>query len=301
MSAPHLDPARKHTAVLLFDAADSNPNGDPDAGNQPRTDPETGHGLVSDVSIKRRIRDTAPAVAETLGLDLERYRLFVQAGTSLNTNLTESAKAVGRTAKKGISKKDRGPEDAAKEAAQLAWLREHFFDIRLFGGVLSTGDYPLGKLTGPVQVEWARSIDPVVTTEHTITRVARTLETDDENTQMGSKWVVPYGLYMTRIHISPHDARRAELTSHDLDVLWKSMLTMFDHTRSASRPNVGTVGLWVFSDRSPLGSQPARTIAAAVEVTKTNPTVARAFEDYIVTVREDLHENITVTPAEKLN
>lgn len=295
MPAAHLDPARKHTAVLLFDATDSNPNGDPDAGNQPRTDPETGQGLVSDVSIKRKIRDTVAAVTEGR-VGSERYAIFITAGTSLNANLRRSAEAVGATAKTKSPKKDPSAAGESKEAEQQAWLREHFFDVRMFGGVLSTGDFPAGKLTGPVQIEWARSVEPVVATEHTITRVARTSENDDPNSQIGAKWLVPYGLYITRVHYSPYDGRRAGVTSDDLDVLWQTLLHAFDHTRSAARPNMSTVGLHIFSHRNPLGDAAPRAISAAIEVQHGAVTAARSAADYTIAVdTAGLPDSMTLT------
>lgn len=280
MTDTHLDPMRKQTALLLFDATDSNPNGDPDGGNAPRTDPETGQGLVSDVSIKRKIRDTVPAAANG-SAETGRFGIFVTAGTALNANLRLAAEAVGRTAK-GKGSKDAG-NNLAKEAEQQAWLREHYFDVRMFGGVLSTGDYPAGKLTGPLQVEWARSIDPVVPTEHTITRVARTSEGEDPNTQIGAKWMVPYGLYSTRLHYAPADGGRAGVTGEDLAVLWRSLTHMFDHTRSASRANMGTCALWVISHSHPLGNGTPRQISRALSVRrKADLAVARNFDDYEV-------------------
>lgn len=288
MTAPHLDPTRKHTAVVLFDVTDSNPNGDPDGGNQPRTDPETGHGLVSDVSFKRKIRDTVPAVTEGRA-DADRYKIFVTAGTALNANLRLAAETVGRTTKKG-------PKDASnglvKEAEQQAWLREHYYDIRMFGGVLSTGDYPAGKLTGPVQVEWARSVDPVVPTEHTITRVARTSEGDDPNTQIGAKWTLPYGLFRTTLHYSPSDGQKAGVTEDDLAVLWQTIEKMYDHTRSASRANVSTIGLIVATHAHRLGDCPPRKVNKAVTITRSGSDTPRSYDDYQIAV------DLSVLPTE---
>src|SRR5690606_22853189 len=227
MTTAHLDPTRRHDAVLLFDVVDGNPNGDPDAGNQPRTDDETGQGLVTDVAIKRKIRDTVPLLRG----DDPRYGIFVEAGHALNTRIEEA-----------LAANPGNVSDAQR------WLCEHYFDVRMFGAVLSTGTTKggAGQVRGPLQLTFARSIDPIMPTDHAITRVTQTRQADidrGESTEMGSKWTVPYGLYRAHVFFSAPRAERTGVTSGDLETLWQAMSVMFDHDRSATRGEMKTCGL----------------------------------------------------------
>src|SRR5699024_7046194 len=194
---PHLDPTVRHDMVFLFDVADGNPNGDPDFDNRPRMDEESGHGLVTDVALKRKVRDTFPLAAETQPSS-DRYGIFVEAGHALNTRLSESKTANGLENKKSLSEQDRH--------TARAWLTDRYADIRLFGAVLNTGaTKDLGQIYGPLQVTNARSIDPVMPQHHTITRVTPTKPEDidkGKDTEMGGKWTVPYGLYRAELHYS---------------------------------------------------------------------------------------------------
>lgn len=229
MTTAHLDPTRRHDAVLLFDVVDGNPNGDPDAGNQPRTDDETGQGLVTDVAIKRKIRDTV----SLLRGDDPRYGIFVEAGHALNTRIEEALAA------------NPGKADDAQR-----WLCEHYFDVRMFGAVLSTGAKGgAGQVRGPLQLTFGRSIDPILPTDHAITRVTQTRQEDidkGERTEMGSKWTVPYGLYRAHIFFSAPRATKTGVTSDDLAALWQAISVMFDHDRAATRGEMKTCGLYVF-------------------------------------------------------
>lgn len=264
MSDAHLDPTRRHDIVLLFDVTDGNPNGDPDGANQPRTDDETGQGLVTDVAIKRKIRDT---VALLRGDD-DRYGIFVEAGHALNTRIEEGLKASA---------------DRADDAQR--WLCQHYFDVRMFGAVLSTGGKGgAGQVRGPLQFTFARSLDAVLPTDHAITRVTQTRQDDidkGERTEMGSKWTVPYGLYRAHAFYSAPRAAKTGVTPDDLAVLWQALGVMLDHDRSATRGEMKLCGLYVFSHPDALGVAPAASLTRRVRVELVNPDKApRQHDDY---------------------
>jgi CRISPR-associated protein Csd2 len=264
MIPAHLDPARRHDAVLLFDVSDGNPNGDPDAGNQPRTDDESGQGLVTDVAIKRKIRDTI----SLLRGDDPRYGIFVEAGVALNTRIEAALTA-----------------NPGKPGEAQGWICEHYFDIRMFGGVLSTGKGGgAGQVRGPLQLTFARSIDPILPTDHTITRVTQTRQEDidkGERTEIGSKWTVPYALYRTHAFYSAPRAARTGVTSDDLAALWQAISVMFDHDRAATRGEMKLCGLYVFSHPDSLGVAPSAALTRLVTLDRLDTKKApRAHTDY---------------------
>lgn len=297
MTSPHLDPSVRHDLVFLFDVVDGNPNGDPDAGNRPRTDDESGQGLVTDVALKRKIRDTIALAAG----DDPRYRVFVQAGYALNPRLEESYIAVGLKPEKGLKVT---PEKASEARA---WLCDRYVDIRLFGAVLSVGNTPaLGQIRGPVQVTMARSIDPVLPTDHAITRVTQTRQADidkGESTEMGGKWTVPYALYRAEIYYSATRGGQTGVDSRDLDLLHRSLEMMFDHDRSATRGRLAPRGLYVFSHSDAFGAAPAHRLTERVRVghaessgREPGDTAPRSFSDYVVSVDEtDLPAGVNLT------
>ncbi|OJF14510.1 type I-C CRISPR-associated protein Cas7/Csd2 [Couchioplanes caeruleus] len=282
MSAAHLDPTRRHDAVLLFDVTDGNPNGDPDGGNQPRTDDETGQGLVTDVALKRKIRDT---VALLRGDD-PRYGIFVEAGHALNTRIEQALKA------------NPGNPDNAQQ-----WLCQHYFDIRMFGGVLSTGTTKggAGKVRGPMQLTFARSLDAILPTDHAITRVTPTRPEDlaaGKVTEMGSKWTVPYGLYRAHAFFSAPRATKTGVTSDDMATLWQALTVMFDHDRAASRGEMKLCGLYIFNHPDPLGVAPAATLTSRITLYRANPDKApRQHTDYTRSIdTTDLPTGVEFTP-----
>jgi CRISPR-associated protein Csd2 len=290
MSAPHLDPSVRHDIVFLFDVTDGNPNGDPDAGNRPRMDDESGNGLVTDVAIKRKIRDTLVLAAG----DDARYRLFVEAGHPLNPRLEEAY----TEAKLPLNKV--ATHEQAAPARQ--WLCERYFDIRLFGAVMSMKSTPsLGQIRGPLQVTIARSIDPVYPLSHTITRVARNTQAEvDEGkeTQMGDKWTVPYGLYRCELYYSANRGKQTGVDSRDLQLLYQTLEMMFDHDRSAARGRMAARGIYVFSHADAFGSAPAHRLTERVHVTRAENTesAARSFGDYVVSVDDtELPDGVTMT------
>lgn len=298
MTSPHLLPTVRHDIVLLFDVTDGNPNGDPDAGNQPRTDDETGQGLVTDVALKRKIRDTVALMKA----GEPRYGIFVEAGHSLNSRIGDGIERSG--ARQG------GKIDV--EAAQR-WLCDTYFDIRMFGAVLSTGKSDeskgrtrgAGQIRGPLQMTFARSLDPVTPTDHGITRVTQTREEDiakGESTEMGSKWTVPYGLYRAHAFYSASRGMKTGVTSDDLSALWTSLGAMFDHDRSAARGEMKLCGLFVFSHADAFGSAPAAALTSRITPERLNgDKPPRAYTDYNLRVDDkDLPGGTTLTSVVNL-
>ncbi|TDC02640.1 type I-C CRISPR-associated protein Cas7/Csd2 [Micromonospora fluostatini] len=247
MSGTHLDPTRRHDAVVLFEVTDANPNGDPDAENQPRTDDETGHGLVTDVSMKRRIRDT---VAMLHGDD-ERFQIFVEARSALNPRW-EQARAA--------SKKD---DKLGAVQRMCAW----YFDVRMFGAVLTGGGKGASaQVRGPVQMGFARSLHPVLPSSHMITRVTQTRQEDidkGERNEIGSKWTVPYGLYRAHLHYSAPRGMQTGVTEEDMAALWRATAMMFECTRSATGV-MDVVGLHVFTHQDAFGAAPSKALFGRV-------------------------------------
>jgi len=281
-AAPHLDPTVRQDMVFLFDVVDGNPNGDPDAGNRPRMDDESGQGLVTDVALKRKIRDT---IALAAGED-PRYGVFVQAGHALNPRLEASYAATGLKL---------GNKITAEQAGHArAWLCDRYVDIRLFGAVLSMRNtQALGQIRGPVQLTMGRSIDPVFPMDHTITRVTQTRQEDidkGESTEMGGKWTVSYGLYRAEIYYSASRGGQTGVDSRDLGLLYRSLEMMFDHDRSATRGKLTPRGLYVFSHSDAFGAAPAHRLTERVHVARVEghaESVPRSFNDYTVSVDDD--------------
>lgn len=288
MSDIHLDPTKKHDALFLFDAIDSNPNGDPDNAGKPRTDLETGQGIVSDASLKRKIRDSVAFQVEQGLLPAERNGIFIRRGVSLNEQLEAAYDELG------LSKTDKKAASANVMTAQRLMI-ERYFDNRMFGAVLSTGQAHAGKVTGPVSVGIGRSLDPVLPMDLSITRTASTKEEDRDNaSQMGNKTVIPYGLYAARIHYQP--TKDNQVTRDDLQTLWTTLATMFEVTRSAARPDVNARGLFVFSHENPLGNAPARTILDSVVVERVDADSAvppARFEDYRISEPTSVPTGVT--------
>jgi len=280
MNRTHLDPTVRHDMVLLFDVTDGNPNGNPDAGNQPRMDIESGHGLVTDVCIKRKIRNALPLAAE----GDPRYGIFVEAGIALNTRLAESYAEHGL--KLGAKK-----ITAEQAATARTWLCERYADIRLFGAVLSTGETnQLGQIHGPFQMGMGRSYDPVMPTEHAITRVTQTRQADIDNgesTEMGSKWTIPYALYKMEITYSASRGVQTGVNEQDFELFYRTLEMMFDHDRSATRGMMTTRGVYVFSHSNAYGDAPAHKLFERISVTRRDENAdsgPRSFGEYRVDV-----------------
>jgi CRISPR-associated protein Csd2 len=275
----------RYDFVLLFDVRDGNPNGDPDAGNLPRLDAETGHGLVTDVALKRKVRNFVGLVKG----ETPPYEIYVKEKAILNNQHKRAYVGIGREdLLAGDDKKRKGGE-AVDDAR--AWMCRNFYDVRTFGAVMSTG-VNCGQVRGPVQLTFARSIDPIITQEHSITRMAVATEAlaekqDGDNRTMGRKHTVPYGLYMAHGFISSFLAKQTGFNDDDLTLLWQALGQMFEHDRSAARGEMATRGLYVFKHDSELGNAPAHALFERVRPKlKEGVTAARSFDDYEVTVEE---------------
>lgn len=351
----------RYDFVLLFDVKDGNPNGDPDAGNLPRMDAETGHGLVTDVSLKRKIRNFVALLHQysrpydiyvrekavlgrshveafnTLGISLgeecrqaisqkqaeylqqmnlpdglsveeigdEKFELITAADIDKNA-ITEWIKESkpDATLKKllnDVIKKSKGRKPTQAESSSgRTWLCQNFFDIRTFGAVLSLKSAPnCGQVRGPVQLTFARSVSPIITQEHSITRMAVTTEKEAEkqggdNRTMGRKHTVPYALYVAHGFVSAHFAKDTGFSEDDLALLWQALANLFEHDRSAARGEMATRGLYVFKHVDQLGSTPAYRLFERIKPSlKAGVTIPRSFEDYQVMVADrDLPDGI---------
>ena len=285
--------AHRYDFVFLFDVRNGNPNGDPDAGNMPRLDPETGRGLVTDVAIKRKIRNyVAMARGEAPGFDI-----YMQERAVLNLAHRRGYAALNLT-----SEPKKLPKDETKARKLTRWMCDNYFDIRTFGAVMST-EVNAGQVRGPVQFTFAESADPIVPMEISITRSSVTNEKDalQNDRTMGRKHIVPYGLYRAHGFVSgrlANDAKKGTgFSEDDLALLWEALANMFDHDRAAARGEMTARGLIVFEHESDLGNAPAYTLLRRVSVARSNGAegVPRGFSDYAVAVDDaDLPSGITL-------
>ena len=287
----------RYDFVILFDVENGNPNGDPDAGNMPRIDPETGYGLVTDVCLKRKIRNYVETLKEDAP-DADNYRIYVKEGVPLNRSDAEALEHNGLTPKDDLKKAKKSDPEIDRKLRD--YMCEHFYDIRTFGAVMTTfvkGALNCGQVRGPVQLSFARSVDPIVPQEVTITRVAITTEADAEkkNSEMGNKHIVPYGLYRAEGYVSANLARKTTgFSEEDLQLLWQAILNMFENDHSAARGKMAVRELIVFKHDSELGNAPSYKLFDAVTVSKNDGVdVPRCYRDYTVTVDEHIPEGVT--------
>ncbi|MGH3274424.1 MAG: type I-C CRISPR-associated protein Cas7/Csd2 [Streptosporangiaceae bacterium] len=290
-TAAHLDAERKQDFVFHFDVRDGNPNGDPDAGGMPRTDPETQQGLVTDVAIKRKLRNMVTLLSE----GKPGYDIYVEAGVALNAQHKRAYSALGL--KPGEGKNKPSPAD---QAAAQRWMCETFYDVRMFGAVMSTGNAPCGRVQGPAQISFSRSVSPVLSQEHGLTRVTQTREEDiakGETTEMGSKHAIPYGLYVGYGHLSAPLAARTGVTSEDLETLWRAFTLMLEHDRASTRGEMTLRGLYVFTHADRFGSAPAQALFDRITVTPAGQQPPRSYADYTVGLPEvgDLPAGVVLT------
>ena len=300
--------ARRYDFVLVFDVRDGNPNGDPDAGNMPRLDAESGHGLVTDVSLKRKVRNFVGLVKEQeerAPVDGEkRFEIYVREKAILNHQHQRAYSALNLDAapeeqaeeatenvatdakkKKPAKEKRKGSADDVNQARK--WMCQNFFDVRTFGAVMSTG-VNCGQVRGPVQLTFARSVEPIVALEHSITRMAVATEGEAEKQQgdnrtMGRKHTVPYGVYVAHGFVSSFLAKQTGFGEEDLELLFQALSQMFEHDRSAARGEMATRGLYVFKHDSELGNAPAHALFDRLKVQPKAPgEVARSFDAYTV-------------------
>jgi CRISPR-associated protein Csd2 len=308
MNSTIADPRKRQDFVFLYDVTNGNPNGDPDANNAPRADPDTGIGLVTDVSIKRKVRD---AVALMKG-EAHPFRIYVQTqGIALNALHEEahvntypaqatSEEQGGNGAEKAKRERRSDPEEVK---GRRQYMYEHFWDVRMFGAVMSTGDYPAGQVHGPLQIMFADSVDPINSLDLAITRVAVTNfdpQKPDKRTEIGRKMVLPYALYRGAGFFSPAWARLSGASAEDLAVFWEAFQQMWDNHHSAAS---GMQALWriiVFSHDNPLGNAPTHQLFSRIRVARREGVeFPRNREDYMVTIEEDnLPQGITLTVIE---
>ena len=285
----------RYDFVILFDVENGNPNGNPDAGNMPRIDPETGYGLVTDVCLKRKIRN----YVEDLKEDAPGYRIYVKKGVPLNRSDAEALTYLGVSGDLKAAKKS----DPGIDLKLRDFMCSNFYDIRTFGAVMTTftkGALNCGQVRGPVQLNFARSIDPIVPQEVTITRVAITTEADAEKkgTEMGRKHIVPYALYRAEGYVSANLARKTTgFSEDDLQLLWQAILNMFENDHSAARGKMAVRELIIFKHDCELGCAPAHRLFELVKAErKDGVTTPRGYGDYLVTVEEDkLPSGVTCT------
>jgi CRISPR-associated protein Csd2 len=286
--------SRRYDFVYLFDVTNGNPNGDPDAGNAPRIDPETGHGLVSDVCLKRKIRNYVTLVKTDGDGPVPGYDIYVKERAILNHQHLRAYQARGLDPKaKGAETRQKNEEDARK------WMCQTFFDIRMFGAVM-TLDINAGQVRGPVQMTFARSADPIVSLEQAITRMAVATEREAEkqeggNRTMGRKELVPYALYRAHGFVSPHMATLTGFNEEDLALLFRALGGMFEIDRSAARGEMTARGLYVFEHDSALGNAPSHRLFEAVTIRRQDDSrPPRSFGDYEVKVGAQIPVGVTL-------
>ncbi len=277
----------RYEFVLLFDVENGNPNGDPDAGNLPRIDAETSKGIVTDVCLKRKIRN----YIEIKHGNKEGFHIYVKEKGVLNEQHELAYKALDL---KPESKKLPKDEQRAKEVTE--WMCGNFFDVRTFGAVMTT-EVNCGQVKGPVQINLAKSIEPVIPSELSITRMAVTKTSDkDKERTIGKKTLIPYGLYRVEGYISAHFAERTGFSEEDLNEFWDALVNMFDHDRSAARGKVSPQQLIIFKHKDKLGNAPAHKLFEQVEVNRVGDTSApaRSFNDYEVRLKENPFNGVEV-------
>lgn len=274
----------RYDFVMLFDVENGNPNGDPDAGNAPRIDAETGHGFVTDVCLKRKIRNYVELINE----DGKGYNILIKPDKALNTKFTEAY------IKEGLELKQNGKKpDDVKKARE--YMCRNYYDVRAFGAVMSTGDNPCGIVRGPVQINFARSLSPINVQDVTITRQARTTEERQTTgeTEMGRKSVIPYALYKSEGYISAALADKTGLSDEDVDILWEAIQNMFEHDHSAARGKMCMRKLYIFKHGNILGICPSHILFDKIKISLNDESIPpRKFEDYIITVDKDMPENV---------
>lgn len=277
----------RYDFIFMFDANDANPNGDPDAGNLPRVDPETGQGLVTDVCLKRKVRnyvDLKYSDEQGQG-EGPRHEIYFADHAVLNNQHLRAYEHIGeKPAQKKL------PKDVEKAKALTAFMCRNFYDIRTFGAVMTT-EVNCGQVRGPVQLSFARSVDPVISSEHAITRSSVTNERDLEKERtMGRKFTVPYGLYVARGFVNPFLAKQTEFSEEDLNLLWESLMNAFEFDQSAARPagSMATRKLIVFKHDAELGNAPSHKLFDLVTVNRKDESKpARDFADYDVSINKD--------------
>lgn len=286
------DVNKRYDFMIAFDVIDGNPNGDPDAGNLPRVDPETMYGLVTDVALKRKVRD----YVQVTRANEEGYDIYVKQRGILTREQQKAFEALGI--------KNEEEKSASKTRDAREWMCANYFDTRMFGAVMSTKKYNAGQVRGPMQLTFARSCDPVTPLDITITRVALTNPGDSNKTipddevearhgQMGRKAYIPYGMYIAHGFYSPSFAKQTGVNSNDLELFWEALVNMWDLDRSAARGRVATRGLYVFEHESAYGNAPSHILFDKIEIKKKEEVeVARSSKDYNIGIENDLPNGV---------
>lgn len=274
----------RYDFVMIFDVENGNPNGDPDAGNSPRMDMESGCGYITDVCLKRKIRNYVELVKDRA----DGYDILIKPERSLNTKFKEAYE--NENLKTGQKGKVADDVERAKE-----YMCKHYFDVRAFGAVMSTGDDPCGIVRGPVQINFAKSQSPITIDEVTITRQARTTDTRKEtgDTEMGKKSIIPYALYRAEGYVSAPLASKTGLSEEDLDLLWEAIINMFENDHSAARGKMCMRKLYIFKHESPLGNCPSHLLFEKIDVKPVVEKEApRSFKDYEISVDRNIPAGI---------
>ena len=284
----------RYDFTILFDVENGNPNGDPDAGNTPRIDAESGLGYVTDVCLKRKIRNYVElTMADKRSEDGSKaYNILVKMDKSLNTKFTEAYKATGLALNpKGSKTKDKIKEETARK-----WICDNYYDVRMFGAVMNTGDNPAGIVRGPVQINFAQSQSPSSIQVISITRQAITKDEEfgTKNNEMGKKTFIPYGLYRADGYISAALANKTtDITDEDIELLWNAIINMFEHDHSAARGKMTVRKLIVFKHDDILGNAPSHILFDKIRITENSP-VPRSFNDYDIHIDADMPDGVTI-------
>lgn len=273
----------RYDFVMLFDVENGNPNGDPDAGNTPRVDPETGLGYITDVCLKRKIRNYIELVKE----EMDGYKILIKPDRALNTKFSAAYDAEHLEHKQ----KGKKPEDVR---TACEYMCENYFDVRVFGAVMSTGDDPCGIVRGPVQINFARSISPINIQDVTITRQARTTvdRQGSGETEMGRKSIIPYALYRAEGYVSANLANKTGISEDDIELLWTAIINMFENDHSAARGKMCMRKLYVFKHDNVLGNCPSHILFDKISVEQSNDVPPRKFTDYEIVVNENLPDGV---------
>jgi len=274
----------RYEFVLLYDVENGNPNGDPDAGNMPRIDPETGYGIVTDVCLKRKIRNYVELVKQ----DDPGFKIYVKEGIPLNAQHETAYLEVEKKIPETEAEKNAVRKDAARINKLRRFMCDNFYDIRTFGAVMTT-DINCGQVRGPVQINFSRSIDPIVQQEVTITRVTVTRKGEDKITEMGRKHIVPYALYRVEGYVSAKlandESKGTGFSEEDIELLWKALSEMFEHDHSAARGKMATRKLFIFKHDSELGNAPSQQLFKLITVKrKDKNSPPRNYSDYDVII-----------------
>lgn len=282
----------RYDFVLFFDVENGNPNGDPDNNNSPRIDDRTGHGYVTDVCLKRKVRNY---VDQTMK-GKEGYEILIKSGAAINSRIAEKAEEIGMKKRNRKDKDADAGRDIMMEEKVREYMIQSYYDVRTFGAVMNTGEYPCGIVKGPIQISFAKSVSPIEPQEITITRCCRTKEADRDTgeNEMGMKYFIPYGLYRAEGWISAeYGAAKTGLTEKDIELFWEALINMFEIDHAASRGKMCARRLDVFKHDNIRGNAPSHILFDKISVTKKDGIVyPRAFSDYDITADETMPEGV---------